>query len=108
LFVTASVALLGRSYFPLAPVFARDVFHAGAQGLGVLSTVPAIGTVAGSVALAFFATSVSRRLLLLAAIVTAFFLAGYALAPSLAVALPFLFFVGASGFAAQTMSSTLL
>ncbi|HLG70693.1 MAG TPA: MFS transporter [Chloroflexota bacterium] len=108
LLVTASVALLGRSYFPLAPIFARDVFHAGPEGLGLISTVPAIGTVAGSVCLAFFATSVNRRLLLLAASVTAFFLAGYALAPVLLAALPFLFLVGASGFAAQTMASTLL
>jgi MFS family permease len=108
LLVTASVAFLGRSYFPLAPVFARDVFHAGPEGLGLISTVPAVGTVAGSVALAFFATSVNPRLLLLAAGSTAVLLAGYALSPILAAALPFLFLVGASGFAAQTMASTLL
>jgi len=108
LLVTAAVAFLGRSYFPLAPVFARDVFHAGAEGLGLISTVPAVGTVAGSVALAFFATSVNRNWLLFAATVTAFVLAGYALSPVLLMALPFLFVVGASGFAAQTMASTLL
>lgn len=108
LLVTASVAFLGRSYFPLAPVFARDVFHAGPEGLGLISTIPAVGTVAGSVALAFFASSVNRRLLLLAATSTAFFLAGYALSPVLGLALLFLFLVGISGFAAQTMASTLL
>ena len=108
LLVTASVALLGRSYFPLAPVFARDVFHAGPEGLGLISTVPAIGTVAGSVVLAFFATTVNPRLLLIAASSTAFVLAGYALSPSLGIALPFLLLVGVSGFAAQTMASTLI
>ncbi|MFI5267073.1 MAG: MFS transporter [Chloroflexota bacterium] len=108
LLVTASVALLGRSYFPLAPVFARNVFQVGPEGLGLLSTVPAIGTVAGSLALAFVARSVSRGWLLVAATATAIFIAGYALSPSFPLALVLLVFVGATGFSAQTMANTLL
>jgi MFS family permease len=108
LLVTASVAFLGRSYFPLAPVFAREVFRVGPEGLGVLSTVPAIGTIAGSVALAMFARSASPGLLLATAAATAVFLAGYSMSPFFPMALVLLFFVGASGFTAQTIANTLL
>src|SRR6185312_10296217 len=45
LVTVAAVSLLGRAYFALLPVFARDVFQSGPQGLGVMTTMPAIGTI---------------------------------------------------------------
>src|SRR5205823_6023937 len=48
----AALSLLGRAYFALLPVFARDVFDAGPQGLGIMITMPAIGTIVAGLGIA--------------------------------------------------------
>lgn len=42
----------GIVYLPLMPVFARDVFHAGPRGYGLLMTAVGVGALAGGLALA--------------------------------------------------------
>ena len=42
----------GIVYLPLMPVFARDVFHSGARGYGVMMTCIGIGAVVGGLTLA--------------------------------------------------------
>jgi MFS family permease len=44
------VTLVGF-YRPILPIFAADVFHAGASGLGVLYAAPSMGSLLGSTAL---------------------------------------------------------
>lgn len=44
--------ILGWSYRTLMPVFASDVLHLGARGLGLLSAAPGFGSLFGSLALA--------------------------------------------------------
>ena len=41
LIAVAGISFFDRSYTQLMPVFARDVFQVGAQGLGLLLAMPA-------------------------------------------------------------------
>lgn len=49
---TACVSIFGRSYIILLPVFAKDVLHIGASGLGFISAAPGLGTIIGALTLA--------------------------------------------------------
>ena len=50
--LTAVFSSFGIIYLPLMPVFARDVFHAGAREYGVMMTCVGIGAVVGGLTLA--------------------------------------------------------
>jgi MFS family permease len=50
--LTAVFSSFGIVYLPLMPVFARDVFHAGAREYGVMMTCVGIGAVVGGLTLA--------------------------------------------------------
>jgi len=50
--LTAVFSSFGMIYLPLMPVFARDVFHAGAREYGVMMTCVGIGAVIGGLLLA--------------------------------------------------------
>jgi predicted MFS family arabinose efflux permease len=45
-------SIFGRSYIILLPVFAKDVLHVGASGLGFISAAPGLGTIIGALSLA--------------------------------------------------------
>ena len=105
---TAALSLLGRAYSSLAPVFAQDVFHAGPQGLGIITTMPAAGVIVASAFLAFSGTTARPQLFLVGALGSSIFLAIFATSPWFPLALGVLLLIGASSAVAQTMSSTLL
>ncbi|MBI2952748.1 MAG: MFS transporter [Chloroflexi bacterium] len=48
------VATFGMNFNVIAPVFARDVLHAGADGLGALMAAMGVGALTASLLLAFF------------------------------------------------------
>jgi MFS family permease len=50
----AAMSVLGFPYVMLMPVFARDVLHVGARGLGALLAATGAGALAGGMALAAF------------------------------------------------------
>jgi MFS family permease len=52
LIVSAFYNIFGRSYGTLLPVFAKEVLHLGASGLGFLAAGPGLGTIIGSLSLA--------------------------------------------------------
>jgi hypothetical protein len=52
LLAVAGVSLFGRSYTQLMPVFARDVLAVGPGGLGLLLTMPGLGTILAALGLA--------------------------------------------------------
>lgn len=106
LLLTAAMSVFGRAYVGLAPVFARDVFHAGSQGLGVITSFPAIGTVGAAFGLAFAARSASRKWFIRAGLASSILLLGYAASPVLPPALIMLLLVGATGSIAQTLANT--
>jgi MFS family permease len=91
------------------PVFARDVYHVGPEGLGLLLTMPAAGTIAAALALAV-AGQVARkgRLFLATALALALALFAFALCPLFGLALPVLVAIGAAGTATLTLGNTLL
>lgn len=68
--LVAISSLFGVSYMVLMPVFARDVLHIGAQGLGILLSAIGIGALLSSFSLTFFSHSdQSNRLVSLGGIV---------------------------------------
>jgi len=52
LLLSALAAVFGRSYQNLLPVFARDVWHGGAQGYGILLSAAGAGALVGAFGLA--------------------------------------------------------
>lgn len=80
-------SVLGRSYAPLLPVFARDVWHVGQQGYGILLSAPGAGALAGAFGLALFGEVRRKgRLLLGAMFVFGVVLLWFAYSPSFLVA----------------------
>lgn len=61
------MSVLGRSYAPLLPVFARDVWRVGQQGYGILLSAPGAGALAGAFGLAIFGEVRRKGWLLLGA-----------------------------------------
>lgn len=53
LVLMAMVALFGRSYQSLLPIFARDIWHGGPEGYGILLSASGAGALAGAFGLAF-------------------------------------------------------
>jgi MFS family permease len=92
LYLSAVVEGFGFSHYALVPVMARDVLHAGAAGLGALSTAAGVGAFGGTFLM--FALSTARhkaRLLQAADAAAGLLLVLFALSPwypaSLALAL---------------------
>lgn len=92
---------LAMPFQQVLPVFARDVWETGPQGLGILSASTGVGAVVGSMYIAA-RDQEKRRLPMMMASVVAFclFIVAFALSPSFwpAVALAFLGNIGASIF----------
>lgn len=62
LLLLASITnLLGRSYQQLLPVFARDVLHVGAGGLGIMTAAPGAGALIGAAVVAGMANNLERK-----------------------------------------------
>ena len=61
----AAMSVLGFPYVMLMPVFARDVLHVGAQGLGALLAATGAGALAGGLALAALGTRFRRGRMML-------------------------------------------
>jgi predicted MFS family arabinose efflux permease len=64
LIMTAVFSSFGIVYLPLMPVFARDVFHAGASGYGIMMTCIGIGAVVGGLTLATISKTRHKGLIL--------------------------------------------
>lgn len=108
LIAVATLSIFGRSYQQLMPVFARDVFHAGPQGFGLMLTMPAAGTlVAGFVLGAASDLPVARWFKRLCFLVGLTLLA-FAGSPFFWLALVILLAVGAASSASTTLASTLI
>lgn len=93
----------------LLPVYAKDVFHTGPQGLGLMFTAVGLGGLLGGLAGASLGR-VDRLALVQLAATLAFGLAllGMAAAPSLALALPCVVLAGIGEMLAITANQTLI
>ncbi len=65
LLMTALFTFFGFPYTTLMPVFAVDVFHRGATGLGILIAMAGIGALVGSLVVAYLGDFRRKGLLLL-------------------------------------------
>ncbi|MEA2641298.1 MAG: hypothetical protein QOF51_2692 [Chloroflexota bacterium] len=107
----ASVGLImffARPYAQFMPVFARDVFEVGPQGLGLMLTLPAAGTIAAGFALAFAGRVPVVRGFLATSAVLAISLIGFCITRNFPLALGLLFVTGACSSAATTLANTAL
>jgi predicted MFS family arabinose efflux permease len=96
-------------YQAFMPVFAEDVLHSGAGGLGVLLTASGVGAVVGSFAIAALG-DFSRKGLLFLVSTGGFglFFALFALTQSMGTAVVLITFVGVGSAGFGVMQSTLL
>ena len=87
--------ILGWSYSTLMPVYASEVMHLGARGLGLLSAAPGVGSLVGSLALASLGDFRGKgKVMLISGGVMGLALVGFSNARHFAVAFLFLLLVG--------------
>ncbi len=102
------VTMLGFPYFVVMPGFTKGVLHAGTAGFGLLVGVSAIGGLAMSLVVASMADSPRAPLLqALSSLLMGLALICTGLAPTFAIALVTMVFVGAGGSGFQTLNNTL-
>jgi MFS family permease len=63
-----AVGFFGRAFQQFMPVFAKDVFHQGSFGLGLLMSMPGAGTLVGAAAIALLHDSRRKGLIFLASL----------------------------------------
>ena len=106
---TSFVSIFGRSYIILLPVFAKDVLHVGASGLGFISAAPGLGTIIGALILAALGqVKVKRRPLVTILCCSGVFLFIFAASDRLEVVFPMLVAVGAFSTVFDTLLHTLI
>ncbi len=108
------IALASLTVFPyqtLLPVFARDIFQAGATGLGILNAVAGVGAIVGALAVASLpGRSQAQRgiLMLIMVLGMAAATAGFAFTRSFVLACVLLSVVSGLGLAIKTVGFTLV
>jgi MFS transporter, DHA1 family, staphyloferrin A biosynthesis exporter len=101
--------ILGQPYQSMLPVFAKDVFRIGPEGLGLLTTAAAAGSVAGAFGVSSLGDFRKKGLVMMAALLAfGLLLIAFALTPWPVLAGVLLFLVGISTQAYQTTNSTLM
>lgn len=97
--IAAVRALFGWSHRTLMPVYADEVLHLGASGLGILSAAPSVGALVGSFLLAAQGDMQGKGKILLIA---------FAITPYFAVAIGALMIIGATRDVTRATNQTLL
>lgn len=96
-------------YMTLLTIFAKDIFHMGAGGLGVLMSVSGVGALAATLAVASLGTYRGKgRLLLAGAFAMSLALIGFALSSWLPLAYVMLIIVSGASMGYMALSNTLL
>ena len=108
LLLVAVASMVGRSYPLILPVFARDVFQTGPQGLGLMLTAPALGTILAGFGLGAVGNIPLARAFLMASAALGAAIVAFAAAPLFGLALVALVILGAAGQAATALANTML
>lgn len=107
--LSALVAVFGRSYQSLLPVFARDIWEAGPGGYGLLLSSAGGGALVGAFGLAAFGRGRRQGALM---IITGLLFSGllilFALSPALSLGVVLLFLAGVAATVFTTLISTQL
>ncbi|HZT07200.1 MAG TPA: MFS transporter [Chloroflexota bacterium] len=104
----AVVTFLARPYANFMPVFARDVFDVGPEGLGVMLTLPAVGTIVSGALLAVAGRIPLVRTFIATALGLAVALIAFCVTRNFPAALALLFVVGACQSSSTTIINTVL
>ncbi len=109
LILSALSGIFGRSYQNLLPVFGRDIWHAGAEGYGLLLSAAGGGALVGAFGLA----SVRRWRhegpgMLISGFLFSFSLIAFAVSPSIWIGLALLFVAGVTSTVLSTIISTFI
>lgn len=103
------VSLFGIGYIILMPIFANDILHSGAKGLGLLMSASGLGALLGALLLAWLGDfKFKGRLLAGSVMVFSISLAAFSFSKAILPSLIFLMFVGASGVTAIALINTIL
>lgn len=109
LLLSALGGVFGRSYQNLLPVFGRDIWHAGAEGYGLLLSAAGGGAVLGAFGLASFRRwSHQGAIMLVSGFLFSLSLIAFAMSPSLWLGLPLLFITGVTSTVFSTIISTFI
>ena len=107
--IAATRALLGWSYRTLMPVYAEEVLHLDASGLGLLSAVPSVGALVCSLVLGSLGNfQVKGKVLLVGGLVMGGSLIAFASTSWMALVLLSLALVGAARSATMITNQTLI
>ena len=107
--LSAVMAIFGRGYQNLLPVFARDIFHGGPEAYGVLLAAGGAGALVGAFSLAAL-REVRRQtaILLGSGAVFAASIIGFALAPAYWLGVALMFVAGLSSTVMGTLIGTFI
>jgi MFS family permease len=105
----AAISLFCFAYIPLLPVFARDILHVGASGLGMLSAVSGLGALTAALMLAQFGDALPRgRLVRLAALLQPGLLIAFSASRWLPLSLLLIGIAGWAGVTTMALTNTLI
>lgn len=109
LLLVGVISLFGLVYVPLLPIFAHDVLHAGAQGLGWLTAAGGSGALVAALLLARAGDDFPRmRMVLVAALLYPVFLIGFTLMTTLLPAMLLLALAGWASVTTMSLTNTLI
>ncbi len=101
--------ILGQPYQTMLTVFSKDVFESGSQGLGLMQSMAAVGSLTGAILIASSkSTKYFNEKMLLGLIGFGVGLAVFVITPSIWLALPPLFFAGLCMQTYNVSNNTLL
>ncbi len=109
LLLAGVISLFGFVYVPLLPIFARDVLHAGAQGLGWLAAAGGGGALVAALLLARAGDQLPRmRMVLIASLLYPVFLIGFTMMTTLLSAMLLLALTGWAAVTTMSLINTLI
>jgi MFS family permease len=109
LLLMESVVSIFGSFNPMLVVFAREVFHVGAEGLGLLQSAAGIGTIIGSVVLSFIGDIHRKgRLIIAGGVVYGLAVIAFAVTPWFPLAIVFLILTGAAEVSVGATRTTVM
>jgi MFS family permease len=107
--LSAVGAIFGRSYQNLLPAFSRDIWHAGAQGYGLLLAAAGGGALIGAFGLASFKQIPHQGALLLSSgLLFSTALIAFSLSPAFTLGLVLLFVAGVTSTVFSTVIATFI
>ena len=107
--LSSVAAIFGRSYQSLLPAFSRDIWHAGAEGYGLLLAAAGGGALIGAFGLAALKQVPHQgALMLINGLLFSIALVAFSLSPSFILGLILLFIAGVTSTVFSTVNATLI